>query len=164
MSTFFLLAQTLSVIGAMSFTFLSVGEGQQDLLVVGNGGSSGNREVNSTVYQFTEEGQLQLVSGVYACTVCVCLSVCLYCVCDGERHRCPLLILSLFHILQLQSIPTVGASDVVSLQAPTGDWYIVFASREDNEANPNVDSLVLRWSGTQFELTQVGEPNVILNL
>ena len=58
-------------------------------------------------------------------------------------------------LLQLQSIPTVGASDVVSFQAPNGDWYITIASREDNEGNPNVDSLVLRWNGTKFEQTQV---------
>ena len=51
--------QTLSVSGASSFTFLSVGD--QDLLVVANGGSPGNREVNSSVYQLNNEGQLQLV-------------------------------------------------------------------------------------------------------
>ena len=44
----------------------------------------------------------------------------------------------------------MGASDIVSLQTPDGEWYVVIASREDNEGNPNVDSVVLQWSGESF--------------
>ena len=51
--------QTLSTVGATAASFLSV-DGR-DLLVVSNAGSSGNREINSTVYEFTESGQLQWV-------------------------------------------------------------------------------------------------------
>ena len=44
----------------------------------------------------------------------------------------------------------MGASDIVSLQAPNGEWYIVIASREDNEGSPNVDSVVLQWNEGRF--------------
>ena len=52
--------QTLSTVGARAFTFVSMAGGR-DLLVAANGGSSGNREVNSIVYQFTSAGQLEVV-------------------------------------------------------------------------------------------------------
>ena len=58
-------------------------------------------------------------------------------------------------LLQLQSIPTMGASDVVSFQTTNGDWYLVIANGRDNTDNPNVDSLVLRWNGTAFQQSQV---------
>ena len=49
----------------------------------------------------------------------------------------------------MQSIPTQGASDVVNFNI--GDsCYIVIANSEDNDANPNVDTVVYRWSGTAF--------------
>lgn len=51
--------QTLATVGATAATFLSV-DGR-DLLVMSNSGSPGNREVNSTVYEFTESGQLEVV-------------------------------------------------------------------------------------------------------
>lgn len=51
--------------------------------------------------------------------------------------------------LQIQSIPTQGASDVVSFDVD-GVCHIVIANSEDNDANPNVDTVVLRWSGTSF--------------
>ena len=35
--------------------------GGRDLLVAANGGSPGNREVNSIVYRFTSAGQLEVV-------------------------------------------------------------------------------------------------------
>ena len=44
----------------------------------------------------------------------------------------------------------MGASDIVSLEAPNGEWYIVIASREDNEGSPNVDSLVMQWREGTF--------------
>ena len=51
--------------------------------------------------------------------------------------------------LQVQSLPTQGASDVVSFNV--GDsCYIVISNGEDNDANPNVDTVVYRWSGTAF--------------
>lgn len=52
--------------------------------------------------------------------------------------------------MQIQSIATVGASDIVSFEDSNGEWYIVIASREDNEGSPNVDSVVMRWSGGRF--------------
>ena len=58
-------------------------------------------------------------------------------------------------LLQLQSIPTMGASDVVSFQTTNGDWYLVIANGRDNMDNPNVDSLVFRWNGTAFQQSQV---------
>ena len=44
----------------------------------------------------------------------------------------------------------MGASDIVSFETPDGEWYIVIASREDNEGNPNIDSVVLRWNEEGF--------------
>lgn len=58
-------------------------------------------------------------------------------------------------LLQLQSIPTMGASDVVAFQTTSLDWYLVIANSGDNMDNPNVDSLVLRWNGTAFQQSQV---------
>lgn len=57
-----------------------------------------------------------------------------------------ILIMSL---LQVQSIPTQGASDVVSFNIG-GVSYIVISNSEDNDANPNVDTIVYRWGGTSF--------------
>ena len=51
--------------------------------------------------------------------------------------------------LQVQSIPTQGASDVVSFDID-GSCYVVIANGEDDDANPNVDTVVYRWSGTAF--------------
>lgn len=66
-----------------------------------------------------------------------------------EPHDQLLHAFSLSSILQVQSIPTQGASDVVSFNI--GDsCYIVIANSEDNDANPNVDTVVYRWSGTTF--------------
>ena len=58
-------------------------------------------------------------------------------------------------LMQLQSIPTLGASDVVAFQTTSRDWYLVIANGGDNMDNPNVDSLVLRWNGTAFQQSQV---------
>ena len=52
--------QILSTVGASAFTFVSMAGGR-DLLVAANGGSPGNREVNSIIYQFTSAGQLEVV-------------------------------------------------------------------------------------------------------
>lgn len=60
-------------------------------------------------------------------------------------------------VMQAQSIATVGASDVVFIEAPNGEVCIVIASREDNEGNPNVDSVVLRWNEGRFEPFQTLE-------
>ena len=54
-------SQALSTNGATAFTSLSVAGGRS-LLVVANGGSPGNREVNSVVYEFVGEEQVQVVS------------------------------------------------------------------------------------------------------
>ena len=54
----------------------------------------------------------------------------------------------------MQTIATVGASDVASFGAPNGEWYIVIASREDDGGSPNVDSVVMRWSQGRFVLSQ----------
>lgn len=51
--------------------------------------------------------------------------------------------------MQVQSIPTQGASDVLSFDVD-GTCYIVVANGEDNDANPNVDTVVYRWSGSSF--------------
>ena len=51
--------------------------------------------------------------------------------------------------LQVQSIPTQGASDVVSFNVG-GSCYIVVANGEDNDINPNVDTVIYRWSGSAF--------------
>lgn len=126
--------QTLSSIGATAAAFLSVdGRG---FLVVSNSGSTGSREINSTVYEFTNSGELEVV-----------------------RSWCDVYIQSLQTciMMQAQSIATVGASDVLSLEAPNGEMYIVIASREDNEGSPNVDSVVLRWNEGHFEPFQTLE-------
>ena len=51
--------QTLSTPGATAAAFLSVGG--RDLLVVANSGTTGSREINSTVYEFSISGQLEVV-------------------------------------------------------------------------------------------------------
>ena len=51
--------QTLSTYGASSATFLSVDD--RDFLVVSNYGTAGNRETNSTVYEFISNGALEEV-------------------------------------------------------------------------------------------------------
>ena len=61
----FVPVQTLSTVGATAATFLSVGE--RDFLVVANSGVTGNRETNSTVYEFTNYGQLEVVSSCLCC-------------------------------------------------------------------------------------------------
>ena len=55
--------------------------------------------------------------------------------------------------LQVQSLPGQGASDVVSFSVDDS-CYIVVANSEDNNANPNVDSVVYRWSGNVFVQVQ----------
>ena len=55
---------------------------------------------------------------------------------------------------QVQSFGTVGASHIVSFKAPNGEWYIVIASREDDEGSPNVDSVVMRWNEGHFVPSQ----------
>ena len=56
----------------------------------------------------------------------------------------------------MQSLSTVGASDVASFQLPGNtDWYVVVVNGEDNTSNPNLDSVVYRWNGTQLVQTQV---------
>lgn len=56
---------------------------------------------------------------------------------------------------QIQSLPTVGASDVVSFQSPsTQVWYVVVSNGVDNIANPNVDSVLYRWNGTALQQDQ----------
>ena len=52
--------------------------------------------------------------------------------------------------MKVQSIATEGASDVVSLVAPNGVQYLVFANREDDEGSPNVNSVVLQWIEGSF--------------
>lgn len=64
---------------------------------------------------------------------------------------------SKYFLMQAQSIATVGASDVVFIEAPNGEVCIVIANREDNEGNPNVDSVVLRWNEGHFEPFQTLE-------
>ena len=51
--------QTLDTVGGTAASFLHV-DGR-DLLIISNSGSSGSREVNSTVYEFTELGALEVV-------------------------------------------------------------------------------------------------------
>ena len=51
--------QYVSTVGATAATFLSVNG--RDIVVVSNSGGSGNRELNSTVYEFTDSGQLEEV-------------------------------------------------------------------------------------------------------
>lgn len=51
--------------------------------------------------------------------------------------------------MQVQSLPTQGASDVLSFDVD-GTCYIVVANGEDNDANPNVDTVIYRWSGSSF--------------
>lgn len=59
-------------------------------------------------------------------------------------------------IYQIQTLPTVGASDVTSFQPPnSSDWRVVVANGEDNAGNPNVDTVVYRWSGTVLVQTQL---------
>ena len=70
-----------------------------------------------------------------------------------SQHSVPIL-------LQFQSIPTMGASDVVAFQTTNGDWYLVIANSADNVDNPIVDSLVLRWNGTAFQQSQVDRRSV----
>ena len=166
-----------------------------------NGGSSGNREVNSIVYQFTSAGQLEVVRRKregYCCVCCTDVSSTYTGSTDVYTDVCTLiayiyyvvaLVVRILHdilwycpltslcsgstlyeggwlvncselypipiLLQLQSIPTMGASDVVSFQTTNGDWYLVIANGRDNTDNPNVDSLVLRWNGTAFQQSQV---------
>ena len=56
----------------------------------------------------------------------------------------------------MQSLSTVGASDVTSFQLPGNmDWYVVVVNGEDNTGNPNLDSVVYRWNGTQLVQTQI---------
>ena len=55
----FVPVQTLSTDGASAAAFLS--GGGRDLLVVANSGTTGSRETNSTVYEFTNDGQLEVV-------------------------------------------------------------------------------------------------------
>ena len=143
--------QTLATVSATAATFLSI-DGR-DLLVISNGGSPGNKEVNSTVYEFTESGDLEVVHTQHE-TLCIFHK---YLKWSPESHtRSYVLLFTICFPLpfQLHNIVTTGASDVVSLQAPNGEWYLVFASREDSEGSPNVDSVVLRWNGERFELFQ----------
>lgn len=155
--------QTLSTIGATAAAFLSVGG--QDLLVVSNAGGSGNREINSTVYQFNDNGQLEVVrlsdTSVYPIPnrsnlILGSPLVYGYKKYTGGRVRSRNLHIVIFGVcmIQARSIATVGASDIVTLEAPNGEWYVVIASREDNEGSPNVDSVVLRWNEGSFVLFQ----------
>lgn len=61
--------QTLSTVGASAAAFLSV-DGR-DFLVVSNSGSTGDREINSTVYEFTDNGQLEVVNFDYMHVSCL---------------------------------------------------------------------------------------------
>ena len=56
--------QTLTTNNASGFTYVSPASGM-NLLVVTNRGSPTNREVNSYIYQFTQEEQLSLVRVVH---------------------------------------------------------------------------------------------------
>lgn len=51
--------QSLSTYGASAAAFLSVDS--RDFLVVSNYGTAGNREINSTVYEFSDSGLLEEV-------------------------------------------------------------------------------------------------------
>lgn len=59
-------------------------------------------------------------------------------------------------ISQIQTLPTLGASDVTSFQSSSSsEWYVVVANGEDNAGNPNLDSVVYRWNGTMLVQTQL---------
>ena len=53
----FVPVQNISTVGATAAAFLSVGG--RDMLVVSNAGATGSREINSTVYEFTNSGLLE---------------------------------------------------------------------------------------------------------
>ena len=55
--------QTLDTVGGTAASFLHV-DGR-DLLIISNSGSPGSREVNSTVYEFTELGALEVVRQIH---------------------------------------------------------------------------------------------------
>ena len=64
-------------------------------------------------------------------------------------------------MLQVQSVDSVGASDVVVFQDPgtgsgsgSADWFVVLANGEDSAGNPNVDSILYLWNGTALVHTQ----------
>ena len=58
--------------------------------------------------------------------------------------------------MQVQTLPTVGAADVVSFQSPSsGQWHVVVANGVDNAGNPNLNSVVYRWNGTALEPVQL---------
>ena len=56
--------------------------------------------------------------------------------------------------MQVQTLPTVGATDVVTFQSMSQDWFVVVANGVDNTGNPNVDSVVYRWNGTGLQQVQ----------
>ena len=56
--------------------------------------------------------------------------------------------------LQVQSLATVGAADVVWFQA-SETWYVVIANGEDNAGIANVDSVLYRWNGASLEQVQL---------
>ena len=76
--------QNLSTYGASAATFLSV-EGR-DFLVVSNYGTEGNREINSTVYQFSDSGQLEEVQ-VILDRLSICVLTYWYCFLSFTRSK-----------------------------------------------------------------------------
>ena len=54
----------------------------------------------------------------------------------------------------LQTIPSVGATDVISFSV-SGQWYVLVANGEDNQGNTIVDSTLWAWNGTLLEPFQV---------
>ena len=66
----------------------------------------------------------------------------------------PVVLIMFFWVVQLQTIPTIGAVDVKYFSTG-GQNYVFFVNSQDNLNNTNVDSALYRLDSGQFTLSQV---------